>query len=119
MDKVVHFHAFDPNARELNQLEYILFGKGKELFLAHYITRPPDFDQIISLESIDHHFTDEELIQGAHIIFPGRANTIPMKIKECEKISGQASVDGSKSVEVSIKAGTEFYFCAEELAEVM
>lgn len=28
-------------------LQYILFGAGTDLFLAHLITKPPDFDQIL------------------------------------------------------------------------
>src|SRR5262245_14786556 len=43
--RVVHFHKFVPNAPKPAQLQYILFGKGSETFMAHFITQPPDFDQ--------------------------------------------------------------------------
>ena len=33
--RVVHFRKFDPAATKPAQLEYLLFGKGTELFLAH------------------------------------------------------------------------------------
>src|SRR2546427_592718 len=41
--RVIHFRKFDPTAVKPAQLEYLLFGKGTELFLAHVITKPPDF----------------------------------------------------------------------------
>ena len=47
-----------------------MFGKGDELFLAHLITRPPDFDQILSVKVSGHAFTDAELGQGVRIISP-------------------------------------------------
>ena len=46
---IVYFHQFEPNAQPLAQLEYLLFGKAPDLFLAHVITRPPDFDQILGV----------------------------------------------------------------------
>ena len=45
----VYFHRFDPDTEPLDQLEYLLFGKAPDLFLAHVITRPPDFDQILDV----------------------------------------------------------------------
>src|SRR6266404_5047662 len=48
--RVVHFHQFDPKATKPARLEYLLFGKGAELFLAHFITKPDDFDQILSVK---------------------------------------------------------------------
>src|SRR5258705_10988364 len=67
--KVIHCREFDSKAKPLSQLEYILFGKGKDLFLAHLITRPPDFDQVVSVEIGDSSFTDEELGNGMHVTF--------------------------------------------------
>jgi hypothetical protein len=120
VENVVHFHAFDPDAKKLPQLKYLLFGKGDELFIAHYITKPPDFDHILSVETIDHKFTDEELIKGISIVFPERDNTPLMRIKEGEKLSGEAKTsDIAEPLKLSLEAGTEFYFCADELAEPM
>jgi hypothetical protein len=115
---VVHFRAFDPDARELPELRYLLFGRGDELFVAHFITRPPDFDHILSVKTIDHKFTDEELSRGICITFPERKNIIPMKIKEAERISGEVKIsDTEDTLKLSLEAGTQFYFCADELAK--
>jgi hypothetical protein len=117
---VVHFHGFDPGAKELSQLEYLLFGRGDELFLAHYITKPPDFDHILSVKTVDHKFTDEELRHGVSIIFPERENTVDMKLKEGERIMGGAKIaDTAEPLKLLLEVGTGFYFCADELAEQM
>jgi hypothetical protein len=62
-----------PTAKKPRQLEYLLFGKGQEFFLAHLITKAPDFDQVLSVATADHAFSDEELAKGVHVIFPGKA----------------------------------------------
>ena len=41
---IVFFRQFEPAAAPLPRLTYLLLGKGRERFLAHLITRPPDFD---------------------------------------------------------------------------
>jgi hypothetical protein len=51
------------------ELEYLLFGKGNESFLAHLITRPPDFDQILSVKT-GQKFTDEERATASQLWFP-------------------------------------------------
>ena len=79
--RVIHFRKFDPAAAKPAQLEYLLFGKGTELFLAHLITRPPDFDQILSVKALNHKFTDEELSQGVPIVFPGKTNSTAKRIR--------------------------------------
>ncbi len=53
IQSVVHFHKFDPQAASAKSLEYLLFGNGTELFLAHFIVKPPDFDQIVSVKVSD------------------------------------------------------------------
>jgi hypothetical protein len=51
-------------------LEYLLFGKGTDLFLAHLITAPPDFDQVLGVKVTGHQFTADELANGVHVVFP-------------------------------------------------
>src|SRR5215208_4267572 len=83
---VVHARQFDPDAQELPQLGYILFGKGHELFLAHLITKPPDFDQMLSIRITGDKFTDEELRHGIPMVVPERANSISERIRTGEQI---------------------------------
>ena len=47
--RVVHARKMTPRQARPAHLEYILFGKGSELFLAHAIYAPPDFDQVCSI----------------------------------------------------------------------
>ncbi len=114
--KVVHFREFDPNAMALAQLEYILFGKGKELFLAHFIAKPPDFDQVLSVSVADRSFTDEELSKGLRVIF-GRPNSIAQRLREKQEAAGEIRglAGASGPLKVKIAVGVEFYFEEGEL----
>jgi len=112
----VLFRKFNLHAPALPQLEYFLFGKAQELFLAHAITRPPDFDQILGVQVIGGpQFTDDELRRGLLVTFPERANSEAQKINEHEQVMGQIQIpaqrpDGPRSLAVQVTAGTEFYF---------
>jgi hypothetical protein len=114
----VHFRKFDPDAQGLSQLEYLLFGKGPELFLAHRITKPPDFDQVLSVQVTGHEFTEEELRRGVPVVVPGRANSISERIRQGERVAAEAQLTGrddSETVEIQVEAGTELYFEEGEL----
>jgi hypothetical protein len=116
LNKVVHAHEFDPLQEKAPQLEYILFGKGDELFLAHFITKPPDFDQIVAVKTAGR-FTDEELGNGVRVLFPERRNTAAQRIKENDQAKAQFQVaNTSQMVDLPIEAGTEYYFEEGELA---
>jgi hypothetical protein len=112
---VVHFHEFDPKAVKPSKLEYLLFGKGSELFLAHLITKPNDFDQIISIKTTGQAFTDEELGKGLHVVFSQRANTAKDRLKEKAKDSGVLQISGAASRNVPVEVVKEFYFEEGEL----
>lgn len=110
---VIHFREFDPQATKLTRLEYILFGKGKELFLAHFITKPPDFDQVLPVTASDHSFTDEELRKGMRVVFE-RPNAIAQRLMGKQEAVGE--VRGTSSpLKVKFKAGSELYFEEGEL----
>jgi hypothetical protein len=112
---VVHFHKFVPGAAKPAQLQYILFGKGPETFLAHFIAAPPDFDQIISVRVTGQMFTDAERSRGITVALPGRANTAIGRIKEKQQASGTFSIGGSNPKPLQVEALREFYFEEGEL----
>lgn len=115
--RVVHFRKFEQQAARLPQLEYFIFGKDQDLFLAHLITSPPDFDQVMSVNQTDRKFTDEELSKGAPIIFPGKKNTPAQRIKPAQQVTGQVKeAGGSAAKMVKLRPGVQFYFEAGELA---
>jgi hypothetical protein len=114
--RVVHFHKFVPGTAKPTQLQYILFGKGPETFLAHLIAQPPDFDQIISVKIAGQQFTDDELANGIKLSFPGKPNSAKMRIKERQKGSGVSQISGSSNARpVQVEAIKEFYFEEGEL----
>jgi hypothetical protein len=111
IQKVVHFHKFDPAAKAPAALEYFLFGRGTELFLAHSIVRPPDFDQIVSVTVDGLKLTDDELGSAIRISIPAKKNTPADRLKEGEQAQAQIS-DNRK---LSVRAVREFYFEDGEL----
>jgi hypothetical protein len=115
--RVIHFRRFDSEATGLPQLEYFIFGKDQDLFLAHLITRPPDFDQVMSVSQIDRKFTNDELSGGAPIIFPGKRNTPGQRIKPATQVIGQMKQAGAGAAKmVKLRPGVQFYFETGDLA---
>jgi hypothetical protein len=114
--RVIHFRKFEPGAAGLSQLEYLLFGKGHELFLAHSITKPPDFDQVLSVQS-GRPFTDAELRQAVSVVFPGKVNQSSQRIKGVSPVTGQPKAATGTHEPITFRPGKEFYFEEGELAE--
>ena len=112
---VVHFREFDPNAVKPSKLEYLLFGKGSELFLAHLITKPNDFDQIISIKTPGQTFTDEDLAKGMRLEFSNHGNTSKERLKENVKAVGSLHIPGGAPQTVPVETVREFYFEEGEL----
>ncbi len=113
---VVHFHKFDPKGTKPAHLEYLLFGKGTELFLAHFITLPDDFDQIISVKIPGHGLTETQLGKGMHIVIPDRDNKPVARLKEKQTASGELQLTGGGPKKLPLEAVREFYFEEGELA---
>ena len=70
---VIHGRKFDPAAAELKSLEYIALGKPGEIYLAHLITRPPDFDHIVRV-TFDKMPAEESLRRGMILTIPTLRN---------------------------------------------
>jgi len=108
---VVLGHKFVPKAPPLDHLTYVLFGKGTELWLAHVITGPPDFDQILSTGVDGHTFTDQDLGAGIPVTVPGRRNlgAERLTVAPGAAVPATATVAG-KPVPVQLKPHLEMYF---------
>jgi len=116
IDKVIYARQFDPTDSKPDKLTYVLFGKGQELFLAHQIVEPPDFDQILSVKVDGDRLTDEELDRGVEIVVPERDNLSSQRIKEKETISGRGHATGAHQfLDLRIQANVELYFEEGEL----
>ncbi len=113
---VVHFHKFDPKGTKPPHLEYLLFGKGTELFLAHFITKPDDFDQIVSVKIPGHGLTDAQLSKGMHVIVAERDNTALTRMREKDNAPGEFQIPDGPPKTLPIEVVREFYFEENELA---
>ena len=51
------------------------------MFLAHVLSRPPDFDQIVSVRLVGLHPDEDELKRRIDVVVPGRANTFQQRIR--------------------------------------
>jgi hypothetical protein len=111
VERVLHFHTFDPRAKEPDTLQYVLFGRRKELFLAHSIVKPPDFDQIVSVDVPGADMTDEQLSSAILIRIPDRKNRPPDRIKEDQQVTAKLPSDAK----LAIRAVRELYFEEGEL----
>ena len=111
---VVFVQKLLPVPAALKRLEYVLFGKGQELFLAHRISRKGDFDQVVSAEIKGHHFLDAELRRGIQVQFNGKANTSAQKLAKGQPVSGSARVS-NKDIAIEVEPRMEFYMSERDL----
>ena len=104
----------DDGAR--SDLQYILFGSGNDLYLAHVISGAPDFDQIVAVSLGDDDLTAGSHPNGTIVTIPDRANTASERLRADERVSGEVRVPGIESaVPLKIEVGAEYYFEEGEL----
>jgi hypothetical protein len=106
--RVVHFRKFTPRAERPRQLEYVLFGKGDEVFLAHRVIAPPDFDQVLSVVPA-RPLGDAELSGRQVLVFLARE-----PLRGAERLSAQMQSTGQP---LALSVGTVFYTETSDLAE--
>jgi hypothetical protein len=121
---IIYLHKFNPETENLKNLEYLLFGQGKEIFMAHIITKPPDFDQVLevdrvlAVEAVNPVLSDEELSdRGIRVFFPGKENNLAMKLREEETVQGERFRRDPSEAKLEINIGKEIYFEEDELSE--
>ncbi|MGH8067362.1 MAG: hypothetical protein ACRERE_19450 [Candidatus Entotheonellia bacterium] len=117
LTRVVYARELQPDERKSAKLEYILFGRGPELFLAHRITQAPDFDHIVAVKIEAPGFTEAELHRGLMVMIPDRENSAAQRLKANEIVAAQGHVTGAHQfVPLQIEIGVEYYFEEGELS---
>ncbi len=112
VDAVVLGRRFEPEAPAPDTLTYVLFGAGAELWLAHVISGPPDFDQLVSVKVPDGAFTAAALAAGVPVTVPSRKNLAAERVGldgAGAAVAASATVDG-KAVPIELRPQVEFYF---------
>lgn len=114
--RVVHGRMFDPAVAKPAALEYILFGKGQELLLAHAIFAAPDFDQVLSV-SIPGGTgpSEKDLAEDIRLVVPTRKNVAAERLREKQTVDGMLRIGRAEPTKVHIETGTQFYFEEGEL----
>ena len=113
---IVYARRFDQRGRP-DDLTYLLLGRGGELFLAHVISEPPDFDQILSVELVGPHPDQEELQAGIRVVFEGRANTAEARLRHGETATARGHVTGAHQfITLEFAEVRELYFEEGELS---
>ncbi len=115
---VVHFRQFETGGKRPGQLEYIMFGRGQEIFLAHLISAPPDFDQVLPVRIAGNAAPDGEVERGVRVTIRDRANTIGERLKANETVAAEAHLTGgpdAQTIEVQLEARRECYLEEGEL----
>ena len=114
--RVVYTHEFLPLDRKSDSLEYVLFGTPGELFLAHRIVAPGDFDQILPVRVLDQPLSDAELGQELVVVVSGRPNQSSSRLRDGQNASAQLLRKDAPAQTVALQALQEIYFEESELA---
>jgi hypothetical protein len=120
IEQVVHFRHFSTAAANTagEQLRYLCFGERDTAFLAHLITAPPDFDQILfadigSLSGV----SDEDLRAGVIVTVPDRPDDVKARLQEGEAFSGAIQVEGTGTPgSIELTVAHEYYLETGDLA---
>lgn len=112
--RVVHGRKFDPKAAKPDTLEYLLFGRGAERFLAHAISAPPDFDHVLNV-SVSPNPADGDLEQEVRVSIPGRKNLAAQRLREGQRVDAMMRVGSAAPAKVQLAVGKRIYFEEGEL----
>jgi hypothetical protein len=116
VNRVVHAHGFE-GMDKLSTLSHVLFGSTDGLFLAHLISKPPDFDQILSVKVTGDLPTAEALHRGPTVEVARRANRAANRLKGGETVPARWHVAGAHDFhDVTLSVVAELYFEEGELS---
>jgi hypothetical protein len=113
--RVVHGRQLDPRANKPASLEYLLFGRGKERFLAHAIFTPPDFDQVLPVNVSGEELTDHDLNQNLRVVITDKKNTAAERLRDGQRVEAMLHKGTASPKKVQLEVGPQIYFEEGEL----
>lgn len=121
VEQVVHFRRFAADGTAARgQLTYLCFGDGDAAYLAHVITTPPDFDQVLHVDVASlSDLSDDDLRGGLTLTMPDRTNHVDDRLRAGDTFSGPAVAAGSTAsgtIELTVK--DEYYLETGDVAAV-
>ncbi|MEM7482754.1 MAG: hypothetical protein AAF481_16385 [Acidobacteriota bacterium] len=118
VSRVVHFREFQAGGGKAESLSYVLFGGADELFAAHWLSAPPDFDQILALTDESEAALGEELVAaGLYLTVTGRDNDETARLKAGDTLACRLETDGETRT-VNLRVARDLYCEAGEVAQV-
>ena len=72
VDKVLHFHQFDPDMDYPDGLPYLIYGDMDDIFIDSFITRAPNFHSVAKLAKRPPFWTNECLGKTLKIVVPSK-----------------------------------------------
>jgi hypothetical protein len=97
--RVLHFREFAPDLPKPAELAYAVFGSGDDTFLAHLLSAPPDFDQILKAE-IAGAPADLNASAGWSLGFATRSNKVGDRLQVGEEVRCATPDDDTITVRV-------------------
>jgi len=101
-----------------DDLTYRIFGDADgQLFLAHRVSQPPDFDQVLAVRILGAHFTSDELRREGmpDLTIPGRKNAPERRLTARETVAGQTAAGQHFRIDVQVEVLAELYLNEDEL----
>jgi hypothetical protein len=116
VQRMVHAQSFK-GGDKLPALTYVLFGDDKEMFLAHLISKAPDFDQMLAVSVTGQVPSAEEMKRGVMAEVPGRSNKPQSRLHAKEAVPVRAHVTGAHQfLDLNVAVKGELYFEEGELS---
>jgi hypothetical protein len=118
VERVVYANEFAFGAEPPESLEYVLFGQGEALFLAHRIIAPPSFDHVLPVTLEGDPFSDDLLRRRIILVIPERGDTIAERLRDGDRVTADAWLrdrDEPIATGVTVAAGQEIFFEEGEL----
>ena len=106
--RIIHFRLFQPDDKKSDVLSYLLFGKGSEWFLAHFIGSHPDFDQILSVTIDPKKSQIDDTAAVTVVTLPGRDNKKSLRlVHKDDAVTGRINEDRD---ELKMSIGTQIHY---------
>jgi hypothetical protein len=112
IEAVLHLRQYTPAAED-DRLEYLIFGPDGSRFASRYIKKPPDFDQMLSVDNVDPELWCNP-DAAIRVAVPERTRAAADRLKSGEEAviepSGRYTASVAEPCLPSMTLGRELYF---------